>query len=127
MAKYITVAPNGVQVTVSHSYGSKTFAHGEIIYNDNIAVLFPSLFHQLPEDVTDVIVEPVVDAVNFVQDVIEAVKEEVVTVTENVKEFVEDVKDELLPTPELPKKKKAGRPAGAKNKKPVKKPTKKKE
>lgn len=124
MAKYITVAPNGINVTVSHAYGSKTFAHGEIIDNDKLAVIFPSVFKKLPEN--NSVVEKVQD---FVEEVIEAVKDEVETVKENVADFVEDV-SELLEHPEaaIPVKKKAGRPAGSKSKAKVpKKPAKKKE
>jgi hypothetical protein len=119
MAKYIVNAPNGVQVTISHSYGSTTFRQGEEVFNDKLAVLFPQIFIKAPETIIEkVFVEPVMDAIEVVKEMVaaEPVQTEPVIVTEPEPKLLTEEPKDLAAELAEPPKKKAGRPAGAKNK-----------
>ena len=70
MAKYVVVAPDGISASVSSNYGSATYNHGEISFNDNLARMFPSIFVKVDESAFEKIVtEPIADLKETISEV----------------------------------------------------------
>jgi len=101
MAKYVVVAPDGISASVSSNYGSATYNHGEISFNDNLARMFPSIFVKVDESAFEKIVtEPIADLKETISEVFTEIGEmfeESTEPTEPVaEETVEPVAEETV-------------------------------
>jgi len=53
MSKYLVLAPNGKQITISNGYGHTTYEHMSYMYDDVTASLFPDVFIEEFKTITE--------------------------------------------------------------------------
>lgn len=101
MAKYVAIAPDGLSVTLSSNYGTRTFTQGEVIFNDSLAAAFPTIFKKVDESTLEkIVIEPAMDIKETVQEVAAVVMDKVSDIIDDIKESFqadEPVQEEVQP------------------------------
>lgn len=100
MATYLVNAPNRSSVGVSCKLGSFNFRHQQVIYDDKLAQLFPSIFTKISDDSPTIDILPAVEPAPVVEEQKPFVPEPVVEATPVVEEVPEPVAEEFVPVQE---------------------------
>jgi hypothetical protein len=100
MATYLVNAPNRSSVGVSCKLGSFNFRHQQVMYDDKLAQLFPSIFTKISDDSPTIDILPAVEPAPVVEEQKPFVPEPVVEATPVVEEVPEPVVEESVPVQE---------------------------